>query len=123
MPLTSSGAISLNEIHIEAGGSSGTSCTINDSDIRALIDADSGAELSFDDWYGASAMSAAQHRGILGGGETGTPWSTSSTNVIEFVTINSAGNASDFGDLTAARQLPAGHIASATRGVFTGGSE
>ena len=119
MPLTSSGAISLNEIHIEAGGSSGSNCTINDSDIRALIDADSGAEMSFDDWYGASAMTAAQQRGILGGGET----SGSRTNVIEFVTINSAGNASDFGDLSAARSYVVGHVASATRGVFLGGSE
>ena len=34
MALQSSGAISLNEMHIEAGGSTGSNCTINDSDIR-----------------------------------------------------------------------------------------
>ena len=56
MALQSSGAISLNEIHIEAGGSSGTSCTINDSDIRGLISASSEAEMDFADWYGASAV-------------------------------------------------------------------
>ena len=55
MGLQSSGAISLNEIHIEAGGSSGTQCSINDSDIRALIDKSSGAQMSFSEWYGASA--------------------------------------------------------------------
>ena len=55
MGLQSSGAISLNEIHIEAGGSSGTQATINDSDIRALISKSSGAQMSFNEWYGASA--------------------------------------------------------------------
>ncbi len=55
MALQSSGAISLNQIHIEAGGSSGTTCSINDSDIRSLIDKSSGAQMSFSEWYGASA--------------------------------------------------------------------
>jgi hypothetical protein len=55
MALQTSGAISLNEIHVEAGGTSGTLCTINDSDIRALISASSEAQMSFDDWYGASS--------------------------------------------------------------------
>lgn len=55
MTLQSSGAISLNDIHIEAGGSSGTLCTINDSDIRGLISKASGATMSFNEWYGASA--------------------------------------------------------------------
>ena len=55
MTLQSSGAISLNDIHIEAGGSSGTQCSINDSDIRALISKSSGATMSFSEWYGASA--------------------------------------------------------------------
>jgi len=55
MGLQSSGAISLNDIHIEAGGSSGTQASINDSDIRALISKSSGAQMSFNEWYGASA--------------------------------------------------------------------
>ena len=54
MALPSSGAINLNEIHVEAGGSSGTSCFINDSDIRALISKASEAQMDFADWYGAS---------------------------------------------------------------------
>ena len=36
MVLHSSGAISMNQIHIEAGGNSGTRCSLNDSDFRAL---------------------------------------------------------------------------------------
>jgi len=57
MALQNSGAISLNEIHIEAGGTTGTSVTLNDSDVRDLISAVSESEMSFDDWYGASADS------------------------------------------------------------------
>jgi hypothetical protein len=55
MPLQSSGAISLNQIHIEAGGTSGTTASINDADIRGLIGKLNGAQQSFSEWYGASA--------------------------------------------------------------------
>lgn len=54
MALQTSGAISLNDIHVEAGGSSGASATINDSDIRGLIGKGSGATMSFSEWYGAA---------------------------------------------------------------------
>jgi len=55
MALPTSGPLSLNQIHIEAGGSSGTTASINDADIRALIGKASGATMSFSEWYGASA--------------------------------------------------------------------
>lgn len=57
MALQTSGAISLNDIHIEAANSyhSGSNCTINDADIRALIGKASGATMSFNEWYGASS--------------------------------------------------------------------
>lgn len=55
MALQSSGPISLNDIHVEAGGGSGTTATINDSDIRGLIGKGSGVQMSFSEWYGASA--------------------------------------------------------------------
>jgi len=58
MALQSSGAISLNDIHVEAGGTSGTQASINDSDIRGLISKASGAQMSFSEWYGASAYTA-----------------------------------------------------------------
>lgn len=64
MALQTSGAISLNDIHVEAGGTSGTSATINDSDIRGLtaasgytIPTGSGTTIDFGDFYGASALS------------------------------------------------------------------
>ena len=58
MALQSSGVISLNDLHVEAGGSSGTACTINDSDIRGLISKGSGVSMNFAEWYGASAVVA-----------------------------------------------------------------
>jgi len=55
MSLPTSGTISLNDIHTVAGGTSGTTCTINDSDIRGLIGSTLGTQVSFSDFYGASA--------------------------------------------------------------------
>lgn len=55
MALPSSGTISLNQIHVEAGGSSGSLASINDSDIRGLIGKGSAVSMSFSEWYGASA--------------------------------------------------------------------
>lgn len=61
MPLQTSGAISLNDIHVEAGGSSGTQASINDSDIRGLINKSSQAQMSFNEWYGASSFTGFTH--------------------------------------------------------------
>lgn len=55
MALPTSGAISLNQMHIEAGGSSGSIVSINDSDVRSLIGKSSGATSSFSQFYGASS--------------------------------------------------------------------
>lgn len=51
MTLQSSGAISLNQIHIEAGGSSGTQVSINDADVRRLKGGSSGASSAFNSFY------------------------------------------------------------------------
>tara|TARA_R100000951_G_scaffold49592_3_gene41904 strand:- start:911 stop:1627 length:717 start_codon:yes stop_codon:yes gene_type:complete len=55
--IPTSGAISLNQMHTEVGGSSGSTVSINDADIRGLIGKASGATMSFNEWYGASAAS------------------------------------------------------------------
>lgn len=55
MTLQSSGAISLDNIHVEAGGTTGTLASINDSDIRDLIGKTAGTSMAFNEWYGASA--------------------------------------------------------------------
>ena len=53
--IPTSGNITLNQMHTEAGGSSGTACTLNDSDIRGLIGKSSGVSMFFNEWYGAAA--------------------------------------------------------------------
>ena len=53
--------------------------------------------------------------GLFGGGNT-----ASLSNIIDYVNIASVGNATDFGDLTVARQGLAA-CSSSTRGIFGGG--
>ena len=55
-------------------------------------------------------------RGLLGGSNDGSPYSTN----IQFITIQSQGNSINFGDLTLARSR-ASSYASSTRGVWAGG--
>ena len=56
MALPTTGPLSLDDIHVEAGGATGTLCTINDADILALIGKTASTEMGFDEWYGASAV-------------------------------------------------------------------
>lgn len=102
MALPTSGAISLNEIHVEAGGTTGTTASINDEDIRGLIDKTSGATMSFSEWYGASATvdityyvvgaggggGGAGNTAASGSGADGTSTSISSS---AFTTVTAAG--------------------------------
>tara|TARA_B100000963_G_scaffold283423_1_gene252124 strand:+ start:44 stop:1129 length:1086 start_codon:yes stop_codon:yes gene_type:complete len=55
MGLQSSGAISLDDLHVEVGGTSGTTCSLNDPDIRALIDVGDSAGQSIQQYYGKSS--------------------------------------------------------------------
>ena len=55
MALPTSGPLSLDDIHVEAGGATGTVCSINDTDILALIGKTASTNMGFDEWYGASA--------------------------------------------------------------------
>jgi len=57
--LQTSGAISLNDIHVEVGGSSGSSVGINDTDVRDLTGVGSGGTSSFNSFYGKSAINTA----------------------------------------------------------------
>lgn len=54
MPLQSSGQISLDDLHVEVGGTSGTECSMNDSDIRGLIGLSSASQAAMSAFYGAS---------------------------------------------------------------------
>ena len=68
MALQSSGAISLNDIHVEVNGTSGTTCSLNDSDIRGLIDKGNNATSSFNEFYGAANITHI----VASGGSTTT---------------------------------------------------
>ncbi len=72
MATPSSGAISLDQINVEAGGSSGSTISINDAQIRFLDSKSANATSSFDDFYGIEAGG-----GIMSVG--GTVSTTSST--------------------------------------------
>ena len=57
-------------------------------------------------------------RAVFGGGK-----SPATTNVMEYITMATLGNSTDFGDLATARyQIDAGVTSSPTRGIFGGGS-
>ena len=69
-----------------------------------------------------SAAFASSTRGINAGGQTSAP-GDNQTNIIEFVTIATEGNGTDFGDLdTVHRRFSGGGHSSETRGIITGGS-
>jgi len=119
MALQSSGAISLDDIHEEVGGTSGSSATINDADIRALIGKSDGATAAFNEWYGASAVTP---RGLFMGGMQNS--GDKNVDVVDYITIASAGNATDFGNLSSGRSVASrgGGCGSATRGLIGGGN-
>ena len=54
MALQTSGPISLDDIHVEAGGTTATQAGINDTDILNLISKTSATQMGFDEWYGAA---------------------------------------------------------------------
>ena len=54
MALQTSGAISLNDIHVEVGGTSNTLCSLNDADFRSLIGVGNNANQSLLLYYGKS---------------------------------------------------------------------
>jgi hypothetical protein len=55
MALQSSGQISLNDLHVEAGGTTGTQASMNDTDIRGLVSAAANSQMTFSSFYGASS--------------------------------------------------------------------
>lgn len=69
MALTSSGQITLNEIHVEAGGSSGSQVALSDTDVKDLVGADNN-NTALSDYYGAAAANTTSS--IAGGGSTTT---------------------------------------------------
>ena len=69
--------------------------------------------------WGQRAACSDSTRGIIGGGYQ-NPQSPAAKNIISYITIQSTGNAIDFGDLTQAKTA-FGAASSPTRGVWMGG--
>ena len=72
-------------------------------------------------WQHAAMSNGTDERGVTAGGLAGT-YGGSDTNIIEYITINSTGNATDFGDLLVANAYVSG-LSNDTndRGVISGG--
>jgi len=68
---------------------------------------------------GAPMGASSTTRGVFAGGQFDNPYPQ--TNIIDFITIATEGNAQDFGDLTAARSHGSG-LSNSIRGCFAGGS-
>ena len=106
---------------ITAGGGTGPSQVneINYITIGTLGNSVDFGDLSAAKYYLQGVSSST--RGVVAGGYQESPGFTSS-NVIEFITIASTGDAVDFGDLiTAARQPGSTGGSNKIRGVFVGG--
>lgn len=78
-------------------------------------------ELSKGRWYTAALSNATNNRGIFGGGDIGAP--TYYSNIIDYITITSTGNATNFGDMASVTKTQSSGLDNGTndRGVFMGG--
>jgi len=114
MVLQSSGAISLNNLQTEFGGTNPIS--ISEYYAKAINVPASGT-IALSNFYGGYAIAG---RGIFGGGLIQQTPSDVQTNTLEYITISTAGNATDFGDLALTLRGTAA-CSSTTRGLFAGG--
>lgn len=93
--------------------------TIDYITISSLGNATNFGEASLEAYGQAVASNGTNDRGVFAGGEDDT---LGEVNIIEYITISSTGNSSDFGDLTQARLLFTGTSnGTNNRGIFAGG--
>jgi hypothetical protein len=100
---------------IFAGGDSPNLNVIEFITISTLGNAQDFGDLTQAKDFNQNSNISNSTRGIFAGGFAPTP---SFTNVIEFITMSTLGNGTDFGDLSVAAEGVAG-CSSPTRGVFT----
>lgn len=101
---------------------------VSGSEAYSIEDLESGSKLAFSraedgEVVGFGAVASEEYappvgdRGVFGGGNDGAE-----RNIVDYITISSAGNATNFGDLTVARLLLAATSnGTSDRGVFGGG--
>lgn len=106
MALQSSGAISLNDVHLELGAASGTSLSMNDTDVRALAGVASGG-YGMNSFYGKSASSQARitsvGRGVDGWGPSKYGWAASGKS--NYFHAENSSTAQSFGSISATTGL------------------
>jgi hypothetical protein len=94
------------------------------NNIEYITIASTGDATDFGDllstYYG-TANCASPTRGIIAGGESNNASPPGASNVIQYITIASTGNALDFGDLAQTTGVTTG-CSSATRGLILGGA-
>lgn len=96
----------------------------NDDTFDFVTIASAGNATDFGDATVLSANNAgasSSTRGLRAGGNLNTAPGGQSTNVIDFITIASAGNATDFGDLSAPK-TDLGGLSSSTKALLAGGT-
>ena len=106
---------------IVAGGSPGTD---NNEQIEFINIQSDGVVTEFGELASARrgcGGCSSSTRGLIGSGTAGNP-SPSFTNSMEFITIATTANGTDFGDLNNAMRNPAG-VSNSTRGIFAGGGD
>ena len=126
MTLPSSGEISLNQLHVEAGGSSGSQAAMNDSDIRAMIGKGSTSQNAFNEYYGVSAAApSATYKGrtiTTGNGFPAGYVSLSSGTKLVVVTCQLAGPNNTYVSLGGTTMTLAAKMeGAASGGVWPGG--
>ena len=67
MALQASGLITLDDLHVEAGGTSGTLCSLNDEDIRDIIGVASDGSQNIQQYYGQSSFDYTDSSGAVSG--------------------------------------------------------
>ncbi len=72
--------------------------------------------------YSTAAGCASPTRGLIGGGYNNTPATTTNKDFINYITIATTGNTTDFGNLTVARRGP-GASSSQTRALWAFGND
>ena len=87
--------------------------------IATLADAQDFGDVALTGGIRAAGAFSSPTRGVYGGGANSP--SNSVLDTIEYITIASKGDATDFGNLTTARRVEGGGTSSHTRGLFTGG--
>ena len=104
-----------------AGDDSGPSVYVNNIDFITMASVGNAVDFgdaTADDSGGGGFSNAT--RGGRGGGFTGAG-NPFGSNIIDYVTIATTGNATDFGDLSSVRYSDSG-LSSSTRGIFGGGA-